>query len=112
MLSKAMYIKLKSIYFQHFKFAIVLNLSISLFFLILFISKGFDHYALYMLMLLFKAGGYIIVVAIEKFFSPERSFHYKNMGFAYRKIFGILFVFDFFLLIIAILICYYAGTLY
>ncbi|SMD09305.1 hypothetical protein SAMN04488101_112112 [Pedobacter nyackensis] len=107
-----MYLKLKSIYFQHFKFAIALNLSISLFFLMLFISKGFDHYALYMLTLFFKAGGYIIIVAIEKIFSAKRSFHYKNMGFAYRKIFGILFSIDFVFLIIAILICYYAGTLY
>jgi lipoprotein signal peptidase len=112
MLSVAMYLKLKSIYFQHFKFAIALNLSISLFFLMLFISKGFDHYPLYMLMLFFKAGGYIIDVVVEKFFFAARSFHYKNMGFSYRKIFGILFATDFILLIMVILISYYAGTLY
>lgn len=87
--------KITFIYRHHFKFVIALNVFVSIYFLAVFWYKGYTHYPLYMLAIFFKAISYAICVAIEKMFFQARSYHFRNLGFSYRMLFGWLYVLDF-----------------
>lgn len=99
--------KIIFIYHQHFKFVIALNLFVSLYFLAVFWYKGYTHYPLYMLALSFKAVAYVICVAIEKIFFQPRAYHFRNLGFSYRMLFGWLYIAD---LLLFILLLFISGT--
>lgn len=60
--------KITFLYSQHFKFIITLNLVVTLFFTVTFWLKGYNHYPLYMIAILFKVVAYGISVGIEKMF--------------------------------------------
>ena len=94
--------KLTFIYRQHFKFIIAVNLGTSLFFSFLFLSKGYTHYPLYMLSIIFKLVGYLISIAVERLLYASRVYHYQNLGFSYKLIFSRLFIADFLLFILLI----------
>lgn len=94
------------IYAQHFKFTIALTLFVSLYFILIFWSKGYNHYPLYMLALFFKAIAYGLSLLVEKTFFEARAYHYRNLGFGYRRLFGTLFWLDLLLFVCMILFSY------
>jgi len=90
-----MHRKITSLFSQHFKLIIALNLVVTLFFTVVFWLKGYNHYPLYMLAITLKVIGYGISVGIEKLLFQARSYHYRNLGFSYRMLFGWLLGADF-----------------
>lgn len=96
--------KITFLYQQHFKFIVLLNLFVSICFVIIFWNKGYNHYPLYMLALMLKLVSYGISTAIEKLFFQSRSFHFRNLGFSYRMLFGWLYAIDFLFFIMILLI--------
>jgi hypothetical protein len=103
-----MFDKLKIILLRHFKLIILLNMGLSLFFVKLFYDNGFDQYPLYMLMVFNKALLYIFSIVLEIVMFPKsRAYYFRNMGFSYRKLFGILIKIDVFFL----LFFYFTGWL-
>lgn len=98
--------KLFFIYAQHFKFTIALSLFVSVYFILIFWSKGYKHYPLYMVALLFKAIAYGLSLLVEKTFFEARAYHYRNLGFGYRQLFGTLFSLDLLLFACMILLSY------
>lgn len=98
--------KLIFIYTQHFKFNIALTLFVSFYFTLIFWSKGYNHYPLYMVAILFKGIAYGLSLWVEKTFFEARSYHYHNLGFGYRQLFGTLFALDLLLFICIILFSY------
>lgn len=98
--------KLKFLFAQHFKLVAVLNFSLTLYLTYLFILKGFDKVNLYNIAFALKLVAYITTLAIEKLFFAYRSPYYRNLGFSYRKLFGLFFTFDFLLFISFLLISY------
>jgi len=91
-------------YRQHFKLIIGLNLFVGIYFTGLFWLKGYHHYPLYILALFFKVVTYAISVGIEKLFFQNRAYHYRNLGFSYRMLFGYLYILDFLFFIVLFLI--------
>ena len=96
--------KIAFLYQQHFKFIVALNLFVSICFVTIFWNKGYNHYPLYMLALMLKLVSYGISIAIEKMFFQSRSFHFRNLGFSYRMLFGWLYAIDFLFFIVILLI--------
>jgi len=95
--------KLKILYFRHFKLVGALGFCLSLYFINLFVIKGFDKINLYNLAVFFKLLGYCTTLGIEKLFFSSRSFYYKNLGFSYRRILGTLFLVDFAIFLLLLL---------
>lgn len=89
-----MYHRLKILYFHHFKLVGVLNCCLSLFFVYLFVLKGFDKVNLYNLAIFFKLLAYGLTIAIEKLFFAQRAFYYRNLGISYRRLLGTFFSLD------------------
>lgn len=96
--------KISFIYQQHFKFIIALNLFTSIYFVGVFWFKGYNHYPLYMLALVFKLMAYVLGVVIEKMFHQSRAYHFRNLGFSYRMLFGWLYAVDLLLFILILTI--------
>lgn len=86
--------KFSIIYAKHFKLILCLNFCLSLFFAYLFYRKGFNQVSLYNLAIFFKGIGYLFTATVEKVFFTNRSYYFKNLGISYRRLFGVLFVFD------------------
>jgi hypothetical protein len=101
-----MYYKLKTIYLSHFVLRIFINLMVTGYFSFLFFIKGFDIYPLYMLALMFKFTGYFISGVIERVFFAGRHHYYRNMKLGYAKVFGILYLLDFVLMVIILSLTY------
>jgi hypothetical protein len=98
--------KLKFLFVHHFKLAAVLNFSLTIYLTYLFVLKGFDKVNLYNIAFALKLVAYVTTLVIEKLFFAYRSFYYRNLGFSYRKLFGLFFAFDFLLFISLLLISY------
>lgn len=96
--------KIIFLYYQHFRFIIALNIVVSIYFTYLFWDKGYTHYPLYMLALLFKLIAYAISIFVEKLFFESRSYHYRNLRFSYRILFSGIFLVDFLLFATLLLI--------
>lgn len=96
--------RLKFLYVRHFKLAALLNVSTSIFLTYLFVSKGFDRVNLYNIAFAAKFTAYGITLFAEKLLFAYRSYYYRNLGFSYRKLFGLFFGLDF-LGFILMLIC-------
>lgn len=91
-----MLLRLRFLYLHHFKLVALLNVSLSVFFAYLFIIKGFDKVNLYNIAFVAKLVAYSITLLAEKLLLAHRSFYYRNLGFSYRKLFGLFFGSDFF----------------
>ncbi|MBB5438526.1 hypothetical protein HDC92_002202 [Pedobacter sp. AK017] len=96
--------KIAFIYQQHFKFTIALNAFVSISMLVIFWDKGYNHYPLYMLALFMKAVAYGICIAVEKMFLQPRNYHFRNLGFSYRMIFGWLYGVDLLVFLLVLLL--------
>ncbi|HTM97464.1 MAG TPA: hypothetical protein VL088_01915, partial [Pedobacter sp.] len=65
--------------------------------------KGFDKAPLYSIVLFFKLIGYVTTVSIEKMLFNQRSYYYRNLGLSYRRIFAVLFSFEFMLFVFVLI---------
>ena len=98
--------KLKFIYLHHFKLVAFLNFSFSIYFIYLFLLKGFDKVNLYNITIAWKMITYAFTLGIEKLFFSNRVFYYKNLGLSSRRILGTYFGLDFIVYISLLLICF------
>lgn len=98
--------KLKFIYIHHFKLVTVLNFSLSIYLVFLFILKGFDEVDLYNIAFALKLIAFTGTLAIEKLFFAKRSIYYRNFNLSYRRILGTFFILDFIVFLSLLLMCY------